>query len=555
MNRNTVENSVLEEKKKNSSFFSRFYANSRVLVIILSALVITVVSIAIFFKSSDDEVLYENLSNEDKINIVNELEEMNIPYHFSKDKKILLVPKDYIHRLHLHFSENSFSENNNVGFELLDQEKFGISQFNEKINYQRALEGELSRTIQKINIIKNARIHIALPESSLFLRDKKESSASVILHVKTNRSLDNNQINAIAHFISSSVPDLPIKNITILDQFGKLLNHSSLEENQINDMHIKYIEAIENRYQNRIQNILEPILGVGNVHAQVTAQVNFNTQERTQEQYSPNVQNENQSMRSRQTMIHDEIDHLDTHKKIPNTVSNNISKRKNITNTSNNIIKDKNVIMQGNPNINYFSGPKKSNINHEDIVNYELNHLISHTKMNIGEIKRLSAAVVVNFIKDQNGKLISLTEKQLKNINHLVREAIGYSSYRGDSIYVMNDYFIKKNIKLPIQLNHSDSFQKSSIFFPKISFFLIMICVIFIFRKYYYSSSKNIKIKDIENNTEKNTENNQIKSIIVKENIKQDLNVDDLIRHIISISNKNPRIIALIIRKWMSNKI
>ncbi|CAL4318481.1 flagellar basal-body MS-ring/collar protein FliF [Buchnera aphidicola] len=556
MNFGNLENSVLKNKKKIITFFSRFFTNFRILFIVVSALVITVFSFFIWFRSSNNTVLYDHLSYEDKVKVINQLQKMHIPYNFSDSSGELLVPKNKINELRSYFSDNHAVKNEDIGFELFDKEKFGISQFHEKINYQRALEGELSRTIKKINIINSARIHIALPESSLFLKDKRSSSVAIILNVKSGQSLHARQVSAILNFISRSIPDLSIKDITIVDQFGNLLNSSSFDNEPAGDTNIKYTESIENLYINRIKNILEPLLGKGNVHAEVTAQINFNSEERTQEQYSPNGKKNDQSMRSRQIIIHDtkENVHTDTTKSM-NAVSDGVNSKNNLINAADHNIKNNKLVFKKMKDMRNIPVSSTSHINHENITNYELNHIISHTKIHTGEIKRLSAAVIVNYVKNKNGQFVCLKQEQLRNIDQLVHEAIGYSKSRGDSVYVMSSFFVKNDndMPLPVILHHTASVPLFNVFFCILIFLLIIFFIILIIRKYIFLSLQKMR-KDIQD-TKDLIENKKKKSSILEKKIDKNLNADQLISNICNISNKNPRTIALIIRKWMNNKI
>lgn len=539
MNFSAIEDSVLEEKKRLNNFLSHFLKNSRILIILLIAAVITAISVSVWIKVPEYEVLYSNLSNEDGRAIINQLDQMKMPYKFTENSGQLLVPKSKIYEIRLHLSENNLPRGGGVGFELLDKAKFGVSQFNEQVNYQRALEGELARTIQRINTIKSARIHIALPKSSLFLQDKKQPSASVILDVQLGKVLDTNQINSILHLISSSISDLSVENITIVDQFGKLLNSPSLGYDQINDLQFKYSEGIEFRYRNRIKSILEPLFGIGNVEAQVTAQIDFNAQEKTQEKYLPNTNYKNQSIRSHQSSIHSQINKENIEAEIPNSLSSSQN-----TYSSNNI-KGKNTTFENDQN------SLKSNINRDNTINYELNHTVSHTKINIGEIKRLSAAVVINFIPNNKGKLVPLTLEEIKNIKLLIREAIGYSKHRGDSVHVVNAFFVKHNKKFSVKFNNLNKYQSSHVLFSFIPWFLIILFLFFLFRKYICPFLRN----DIQKNNSIEYEKYNIAKAASQVDVEDTLQTDKLIHKICNISNQNPRTIALIIRQWMSDKI
>lgn len=194
-----------------------------------------------------------------------------------------------------------------VGFELLDQEKFGISQFSEQINYQRALEGELARTIETLGPVKTARVHLAMPKPSLFVREQKNPSASVTVTLEPGRALDEGQISAVTHLVSSAVAGLPTGNVTVVDQSGHLLTQSNTSSRDLNDAQLKYANDVEGRIQRRIEAILGPIVGSGNIHAQVTAQINFDNKEQTEEQYSPNGDAAQAVMRSRQLNTTEQI--------------------------------------------------------------------------------------------------------------------------------------------------------------------------------------------------------------------------------------------------------
>ncbi|QCI18637.1 flagellar basal-body MS-ring/collar protein FliF [Buchnera aphidicola] len=553
MNFSTIEESNSEEKKKFSNFLPYFFKNARILIILLVLAVITTISISVWRKSSDYQVLYNNLSTEDGAFIIDYLNQMKIPYQFSEDSGKLLVPKNKIYDLRLYLSEKKLPSSG-IGFEILDKEKFGLSQFNEQVNYQRALEGELARTIERINIVKSARIHIAMPKNSLFLQDKKKPSASVILSLKLGTQLNSSQTNAILHLLSNSVSDLSVDNITIVDEFGKLLNNSAFTSEQINDAKLKYSEQIELRYTNKIQSILEPLFGFGNVHAQVTAQIDFNSQEKTREQYEPNTNRKNQSIRSYQTAINDKIKSKKENDHNSNTLTKNNSNY-NVKNKQPNIIdnhksfKDSFIISD-------------SNINHDNTINYELNHTLSHIKMNMGEVKRLSAAVVINLIKDTNGKAVPLSKKQIKNIKNLVCESIGYSKIRGDSVHIINESFSQnKNTFIPFnKFNQSNVFNTYSILIP---WCISALFILYFLKKYICSFIKNVlknKILD-KNIVKKETKNSNIHEKEIVDDIESKIvstsnieNTDNLIHQICNISNQNPRVIASIIRQWMSDK-
>lgn len=212
------------------------------LLVAASAAIAIVVALLLWVKSPDYQVLYSSLNDRDGGAIVNQLTQMNIPYRFAKNGAALLIPAEKIHETRLRLAQQGLPKGGAVGFELLDQEKFGISQFSEQINYQRALEGELSRTIASLGPLQNARVHLALPKPSLFVlvREQKSPSASVTLTLQPGRALDDGQISAIVYLVSSSVAGMPPGNVTVVDQSGRLLTQSDGTGRDLNAAQLKY---------------------------------------------------------------------------------------------------------------------------------------------------------------------------------------------------------------------------------------------------------------------------------------------------------------------------
>lgn len=286
---------------KSLEWLNRLRANPKIpLIVAGSAAVAVMVALILWAKAPDYRTLFSNLSDQDGGAIVSQLTQMNIPYRFSEASGAIEVPADKVHELRLRLAQQGLPKGGAVGFELLDQEKFGISQFSEQVNYQRALEGELSRTIETIGPVKGARVHLAMPKPSLFVREQKSPSASVTVNLLPGRALDEGQISAIVHLVSSAVAGLPRGNVTLVDQGGHLLTQSNTSGRDLNDAQLKYASDVEGRIQRRIEAILSPIVGNGNIHAQVTAQLDFASKEQTEEQYRPNGDESHAALRSRQ---------------------------------------------------------------------------------------------------------------------------------------------------------------------------------------------------------------------------------------------------------------
>jgi flagellar M-ring protein FliF len=377
-------------------------------------------------------VLFSGLSEKDGGAIVALLQTQNVPYKVSDQTGAILVPAQMAGELRLRMATQGLPRGGNVGFELIDNERLGSSQFHEQINYQRALEGELGRTISSLTQVQDARVHIAIPKQTAFLRDEQKPTASVVLTLYPGRTLGANQIAGIVHLISSSVPQMQPEAVSILDQSGRLLTDKPdpLRMNDLDPTQLEYVHEVENRLRKRINDILEPIVGAGNIHAQVTADLDFDRQEQTAEIYRPNP-SPDQAIRSQQ------ISENTTHQSGPSGVPGALSNQPPAPATAPITVPDANA-----------SGPANSAVltsNRSSTTNFEVDKTIQHTKRSIGQVKRLSVAVVVNYRTETDpkgvAKPVALSAEEMKQINDLVREAVGYSEQRGDSVNVANSPF------------------------------------------------------------------------------------------------------------------
>lgn len=426
---------------KSLEWMSRLRANPKVPLIVAGAAAIAiVVAMVLWAKQPDYRTLFSNLSDQDGGAIVTQLTQMNVPYRFSDNGGALEVPADKVHELRLRLAQQGLPKGGAVGFELLDQEKFGISQFSEQVNYQRALEGELARTIETLGPLKSARVHLAMPKPTLFVREQKAPSASVTVNLQPGRALDEGQISAVVHLVSSAVAGLPPGNVTLVDQMGRLLTKSNTSARDLNDAQLKYATDVENRVQSRIEAILGPIVGTSNVHAQVTAQIDFADKEQTEEQYRPNGDAAQAVMRSRQVNENLQVGGPNPGG-VPGALSNQPAPANTapITTPAQNQQNGQQGAQQQQTNTAANSGPRTSSRN--ETTNYEVDRTIRHTKMNTGDVQRLSVAVVVNYKTLPDGKPLPLTAEQMKQIEDLTREAMGYSEKRGDTLNVVNSPF------------------------------------------------------------------------------------------------------------------
>ncbi|ADO09972.1 Flagellar M-ring protein [Pantoea vagans C9-1] len=565
-----------QEKKGFGDLLARLRANPRIpLIVAAAAVVAIVIAMVLWAKQPSYSVLYNNLTDEDGGAIVTQLTQMNIPYRFAENGGALIVPEANVHELRLRLAQQGLPKGGSVGFELLDKEKFGISQFSEQVNYQRALEGELARTIESLGPVKSARVHLAMPKPTLFVREQKAPSASVTLTLQPGRALDEGQIQAIAHMVSSSVAGLPPGNVTVVDQTGRLLTRSDNAGRDLNDAQLKYSSEVEARYQQRIEAILNPILGQGNVHAQVTAQINFDTSEQTDEKYQPNANPSNTAIRSRQTSTSDQSG-SPYPGGVPGALSNQPAPANTapVTTPNNNAANGQNANGQNNAANNASqttstaaASSAPTNSRRDDTVNYELDRSIRHTKVNVGDVQRLSVAVVVNFRADDKGKAVALNEQQLKQIEDLTREAMGYSQTRGDSVNVVNSQF-----------NTTEAVTADLPFWQQQSFFdqlmnagkwlLIALVAFILYRKLVRphlvrkqaaekAAAEAVAARAAAQQPEEEAFNVQLSKDELDQERKSNnrMSAEVMSQRIRDMSENDPRVVALVIREWMSKEL
>jgi len=554
-----------------TAFINRLRANPKIpLAIAAAAALAIVVVMMLWAKAPTYRVLFSNLNDKDGGAIVTQLTQMNIPYQFSDNGGAILIPADRVYETRLKLASAGLPKGGAVGFELMDQEKFGISQFSEQINYQRALEGELSRTIETLGPVQTARVHLAIPKPSLFVREQKNPSASVTLNLQSGRALDDGQINAIVYMVSSSVSGLPPANVTVVDQSGHLLTQSDNNGRDLNAAQLKYANEVEGRLQRRIEAILQPVVGNGNVHAQITAQIDYAVREQTDENYQPNGSPDKAAVRSRQLSTNDQMGGSGIGG-VPGALSNQPTAPATapITNATANVNNPNAAAGQQNTAQNNAasrttapSGPSSNR--RDETTNYELDRTITHTQHSAGGVQRLSAAVVVNYQPGVDGKSKPLTEEQLKQVDSLVREAMGFSAERGDTLNVVNTPFNET-----VDDATAQPFWKSPAFFDQLlnagRWLLVLIVAWLLWRKMVrpllqkqQADRDALTAASVAASAPPSDGSPIVKlsndELAKRKRSQQRVSVEVQTQRVQELADKDPRIVALVIRQWMSTE-
>jgi len=399
----------------------------------LAASVAIGVTVVLWSWTPNYGVLYGALEEQDVGTVLDALRQGGIEAKLDEATGAVLVPKSNIHDARIKLASMGLPKGVSAGFDALENKSsFGVSQFMEKARYQRALEIELARTISSLSNVKNARVHLAVPRQSVFVRNRKKSSASVVVDLFPGRNLESGQVSAIIHMVSSSIPELDVSSVTVVDQKGKLLTSGS-SNLQIarTGAQFEYIHKFEQAYIDRIERLLEPVLGSESVRAQVTADIDFTVNEQTQESFNPDAP----ALRSDQTTIEQSSGVMNGG--VPGALSNQPPGAASV---------------QENTGVEVASATPSST-HRREIRNYELDKTISHTRFSMGRLKRLSVAVVVDdklTVIDGNTTRLPRTPEELSRLSNLIKEAVGFNVQRGDTVNVMNSSFTIPAVPEPL---------------------------------------------------------------------------------------------------------
>ncbi|MBW2644632.1 MAG: flagellar M-ring protein FliF [Deltaproteobacteria bacterium] len=390
---------------------------------IIVVVVITLVSVGafvVFVNQKEYRTLFSSLSTEDAGNIVAVLQEKKIPYKVSSGGDSILVPAEYISELRLDLAASGLPRGGGVGFEIFDNKNFGVTEFVQQLNYQRALQGELSRTISGLDEIQQSRVHIVIPRKSLFVEDQAKPTASVIVRRQTGRKLRASQVEGIACLVASSVEGLSPEEVMIVDSDGNILSvdRSESQLSRQTDSQIEFQRNVEKNLASGIQSMLEKVVGKGKVEARVSAVLDFRVMEKTEEVYDP----EEPVVRS----LHRKSEKSGTPAGEGESTVSPIGERR--------------VNADG-------AGREKT----DETINYEISRVVSKTVMPVGEVEKLSVAVLVDGIYQKNDKgteeFQPRSKKEIETLEGLVKGSIGFDVKRGDQVVITSIPFKKVELE------------------------------------------------------------------------------------------------------------
>jgi len=421
---------------------------------ILAAAGITLLSIAlavVFINQPEYKVLYTNLSAEDAGQITTRLQEKKIPYQLSSSGDMISVPSEKVSELRLELAASGLPKGGGVGFEIFDTKNLGVTEFVQQLNYQRALQGELTRTINSLDEIQQSRVHLVIPKKSLFSEDQKKPTASVIVRLKNGRNLSDPQINGIAHLVSSSIEGMSPRDVMIVDSSGKVLSKVTEggELAQLSNSQIEYKKNVEKDLTSRITSMLEKVVGDGKAVVRIAADLDFRVMEKTEEKFD----SEEPAIRSVQRS-----------QEKSGSISGGAGESSVAT-----------TARQAAPPRPAGSNREKS----DETINYEISRTVNKTVMPVGDVKKISIAVLVdgNYVKNDKGveEYQPRPEKELTALEDLVKKSAGFDAKRGDQVVVSNVAF--KKVDLGAEMADKSWLDKLMPFMPLVRY-LVMLVVI-----------------------------------------------------------------------------
>ena len=400
------------------------------LMVGLAASVALGVAVVLWAQEPNYQPVLGDLSSYNPQDVSSILDQSGIQYRMDPRSGALLVAADDVYNARLKLAAEGVTDKETMGYELLDQDQgLGTSQFMETISFRRGLEGELARTVSSMRSVKSARVHLAIPERSVFVRDAREPSASVFLNLFAGRRIEQEQINAIVNLVAGSVPEMNRGKVTVVDQNGNLLTGRDEDpERQNMQEQFDYTDRVEERLTRRVASMISPIVGDSRFRAEVSADLDFSSVERAEELFNP----EQQAVRSERESSEQRA--MGAQGGIPGALSNQPPGEAAVPEQAGAGEEDGEAPAQ------------PVDIRSESTRNYEIDRTVSYIRQAQGDVKRLTVAVAVDdkrVVNPDTGEVSfePWSEQELQRLNMLVRDGVGYSAARGDSVTVMNTAF------------------------------------------------------------------------------------------------------------------
>ncbi|HEX4676797.1 MAG TPA: flagellar basal-body MS-ring/collar protein FliF [Steroidobacteraceae bacterium] len=431
------------------------------LLIGIAAAVAAGVTVVLWTRGPSYSLLFANIAAEDQSQIAQALDTAQIPYRIQPGSNNIEVPAERVSEARMKLAGQGLPESGG-GFALMDKDPgFGVSQFMENARYQHALETELGRTIANLRPVEAARVHLAIPRQSAFVRDHHPGSASVFVQVKPGRRLEQGQVQAIVNLVASSIPEMEASQVTVVDQQGRLLSSpEGHDEFALREQQFDMVHRLEEDYTQRIEALLAPMIGAGRIRAQVVAQMDMAVSEEAHEQYRP----ESQIVRSEQ--ISEQSSHdgsasggvpgaltnqpppAGVAQAPPSTAPQNNTNANNAANAAAGAAASKapaGATGLTQPVGGAAGAGADASSSKSTTRNYEIDRTLAYTRQPAGKLKRLTVAVLVDNMRstDKDGKVkeVALSEKQLEHVTQLVKDAVGFDESRGDNVNVVNASF------------------------------------------------------------------------------------------------------------------